>query len=158
MPFIDTKVTMKLSDSQKENLKAKLGKAISVMNKSETYLMVGILDGYDLFLGGKKLEKDFEKEIGIKTEDFPDYDYFFNILFNLGIYANVERFDLNNYKKYNSIDEAMDNGKFRIELYDDGQKDLLRKYLQKALTYDDESKKYYNVKDKADWILIWWKK
>lgn len=26
MPFIDTKVTMKLSDSQKENLKAKLGK------------------------------------------------------------------------------------------------------------------------------------
>lgn len=57
MPFIDTKVTMKLSDSQKENLKAKLGKAISVMNKSETYLMVGILDGYDLFLGGKKLEK-----------------------------------------------------------------------------------------------------
>ena len=59
MPFIDTKVTMKLSDSQKENLKAKLGKAISVMNKSETYLMVGILDGYDLFLGGKKLEKDF---------------------------------------------------------------------------------------------------
>ena len=57
MPFIDTKVTMKLSDSQKENLKTKLGKAISVMNKSETYLMVGILDGYDLFLGGKKLEK-----------------------------------------------------------------------------------------------------
>ena len=49
MPFIDTKVTMKLSDSQKENLKAKLGKAISVMNKSETYLMVGILDGYDLW-------------------------------------------------------------------------------------------------------------
>ena len=105
----------------------------------------------------KKLEKDFEKEIGIKTEDFPDYDYFFNILFNLGIYANVERFDLNNYKKYNSIDEAMDNGKFRIELYDDGQKDLLRKYLQKALTYDEESKKYYNVKDKAYWILIWCK-
>ena len=46
----------------------------------------------------KKIEKDFDKELGIKTEDFPDYNYFFNILFNLGIYANVERFDLNNYR------------------------------------------------------------
>lgn len=57
MPFIDSKITLKLSDQQKEDLKRELGKAISVMNKSENYLMVGILDGYDLFMGGKKLEK-----------------------------------------------------------------------------------------------------
>ena len=44
----------------------------------------------------KKIEKDFDRELGIKTEDFPDYNYFFNILFNMGIYANIERFDLNN--------------------------------------------------------------
>ena len=31
----------------------------------------------------KKIEKDFDEEIGIKTEDFPDYNYFFNILFNI---------------------------------------------------------------------------
>ena len=106
----------------------------------------------------KKIEKDFDKEIGIKTEDFPDYNYFFNILFNLGIYANVERFDLNNYREYDSIDDAIDNGKFRTDLYSDEEKELLRKYLERILTYDDETKKYYNVKDKADWILIWWKK
>ena len=52
----------------------------------------------------KKIEKDFEKELGKKTEDFPDYNYFFNILFNMGIYANVQRFDLNNYREYDSID------------------------------------------------------
>lgn len=57
MPFIDTKITMKLSDEQKLELKSELGKAISILNKSENYLMVGILDGYDLFMGGKKLEK-----------------------------------------------------------------------------------------------------
>ena len=56
----------------------------------------------------KKIEKDFDKEIGIKTEDFPDYNYFFNILFNMGIYANIERFDLNNYREYASIEEAME--------------------------------------------------
>ena len=104
----------------------------------------------------KKIEKDFDKELGIKTEDFPDYNYFFNILFNMGIYANVERFDLNNYREYDSIDEAMDNGKFRLDLYSDDEKEMLRDYLKRVFTY--KNGKYFNVKDKADWILFWWKK
>ena len=104
----------------------------------------------------KKIEKDFDKELGIKTEDFPDYNYFFNILFNMGIYANIERFDLNNYREYSSIEEAMDNGKFRLDLYSDDEKELLRSYLERILTFDNG--KYYNVKDKADWIMVWWKK
>ena len=106
----------------------------------------------------KKIEKDFDKEIGIKTEDFPDYNYFFNILFNMGIYANIERFDLNNYREYDSIEDAADNGKFRLDLYSDEQKEQLKEYLKRVLTFDEETGKYYNVKDKADWIMVWWKK
>ena len=106
----------------------------------------------------KKIEKDFDKELGIKTEDFPDYNYFFNILFNMGIYANVERFDLNNYREYESIEEAVDNGKFRLDLYSDEEKEKLKEYLERILTKDEETGKYYNVKDKADWIMVWWKK
>lgn len=106
----------------------------------------------------KKIEKDFDRELGIKTEDFPDYNYFFNILFNLGIYANIERFDLQNYREYDSIEQAMDNGKFRLDIYSDEEKELLKDYLKRTLTYDEKSKKYFNVKDKADWIMIWWKK
>lgn len=104
----------------------------------------------------KKIEKDFDEELGIKTEDFPDYNYFFNILFNMGIYANIERFDLQNYREYSSIEEAMDNGKFRLDLYSDSEKELLKDYLKRILTYDEESEKYYNIKDKVDWIIIWW--
>ena len=106
----------------------------------------------------KKIEKDFDREVNIKTEDFPDYNYFFNILFNMGIYANIERFDLNNYRKYDSIEDAMDNGKFRLDLYSGEEKKLLKEYLKRILSFDSETKKYYNTKDKADWILIWWKK
>lgn len=105
----------------------------------------------------KKIEKDLDKELGIKTEDFPDYNYFFNILFNMGIYANVERFDLNNYREYDSIDEAIDNGKFRLDLYSDEEKELLRKYLERILTKDEKTGKLYNINDKADWIMVWWK-
>ena len=57
MPFIDSRVTVKISDQQKEEIKAELGKLITTLNKSETYLMVGIEDSCDLWLGGKKLEK-----------------------------------------------------------------------------------------------------
>ena len=48
MPLIDSKITMKLSAQEKEEIKAELGKLISTLNKSETYLMVSIGDGYDL--------------------------------------------------------------------------------------------------------------
>ena len=54
--------------------------------------------------------------------------------------------------------KAMDNGKFRMDIYTDEQKQLLKAYLERILTYDSETKKYYNVKDKADWIMVWWKK
>ncbi len=106
----------------------------------------------------KKIERDFDLELGKQTEDFPDYNYFFNILFNMGIYANIQRFDLKNYREYESIEEAMDNGKFRLDLYSDKEKELLKDYLERILAYNDETKKFYNVKDKADWIMVWWKK
>ncbi|MDE6441667.1 MAG: hypothetical protein K2L12_02815 [Clostridia bacterium] len=57
MPFIDCKISQKLSSEQKEVLKTELGKAVSIIHKPESYLMVGICDGYDLYFAGKKLEK-----------------------------------------------------------------------------------------------------
>ena len=55
MPFIDCRITTKLTEEKKEQLKAELGRAIPLLHKSETYLMVGISDGYDLWMGGAKI-------------------------------------------------------------------------------------------------------
>ncbi len=57
MPFIDSKITVPVAPEVKEELKSELGKLITTLHKSETYLMVGIEDSYDLWLGGKKLDK-----------------------------------------------------------------------------------------------------
>ena len=57
MPFIDSKIAGKVSDAQKENIKTRFGKAVGLLNKSEAYLMVGFEDNYDLYMGGKKLDK-----------------------------------------------------------------------------------------------------
>lgn len=57
MPFIDSKVTVEMTEEKKEAVKADLGKAIELLNKTESFLMVGFEDDYDLYLGGKKLDK-----------------------------------------------------------------------------------------------------
>lgn len=54
MPYIDVKLPTKLDGSQKDTLKARLGNAVSILNKSECYFMVGIDDCYTLYFGGKK--------------------------------------------------------------------------------------------------------
>lgn len=57
MPFIDCRVTQKLTDAQKEKLKTAFGKSVSLLHKPESYLMVGITDDYSLCFAGEKLEK-----------------------------------------------------------------------------------------------------
>ena len=109
---------------------------------------------YDVVLASRSLNE----YIGKENKPFPEYNYMFNILYNMGIYANIERLDIKAYREYSSIEEAMDNGKFRLDLLNDDEKAQLRKYLNEILKKDSETGKLYNEKDKADWILIWWKK
>lgn len=57
MPFVDAKITVPVSNAEREAIKSGLGQAISAFGKGESYLMVGIDDDYSLWLGGKKLDK-----------------------------------------------------------------------------------------------------
>lgn len=57
MPFIDSKVTVPVPQEKKDVLTAEFGKAMSIISKPESFLMVGFEDNYDLYMGGKKLEK-----------------------------------------------------------------------------------------------------
>lgn len=55
MPFIQSKVSVSLTDTQKENIKSKLGKAISLIpGKSEQWLMVEIKDNCCLYFQGNQ--------------------------------------------------------------------------------------------------------
>ena len=57
MPFIDSKISVAVAPEKKEIIKAEFGRLMSVLGKSESYLMVGMEDNYDLWMGGTKLEK-----------------------------------------------------------------------------------------------------
>lgn len=75
MPFIDSKITVPVPAEKKEKIKSELGKAITTLYKTETYLMVGIEDNYDLWLAGKKLEKGAYVSVSLYGSVAPtDYD------------------------------------------------------------------------------------
>lgn len=57
MPFIDSKITSKVSHEKRELIKAELGQAVSILSKPESFLMVGFDDEYCLYMGGNELEK-----------------------------------------------------------------------------------------------------
>ena len=57
MPMIEAKVSVQLPVEKRDVLKAEFGKAISIIGKPESYLMINLVDGQDLYFGGKKLEK-----------------------------------------------------------------------------------------------------
>lgn len=53
MPFINTKVTAEITEEKEARLKAELGKAISLLGKSENYLMFGFEDNCRMWFGGE---------------------------------------------------------------------------------------------------------
>ena len=95
MPYIAVNTSQKLSDAQKEKIKAELGRLIAIIpTKAEAYLMVDFSDGRTFYKAGQKVEgafidlrlfhkSDFEpkkkfteealemlsSELGIKTEN-----------------------------------------------------------------------------------------
>ncbi len=53
MPFIDSKVSVKLTEEQKKELKSRLGQAIALIpGKSESWLMVNLEDGQNMYFRG----------------------------------------------------------------------------------------------------------
>ncbi|MDR3593493.1 phenylpyruvate tautomerase MIF-related protein [Clostridium sp.] len=66
MPFIGSKVSVKISKEKEEIIKNKLGKAIELIpGKSETFLMIGFEDEHSLYFAGEKLEKGAFVEVKI---------------------------------------------------------------------------------------------
>ena len=66
MPYINSTLTLKLTDKMTETLKSKLGEIISeIPGKSEEWLMVGFKDDHTLFFRGDKKETAAFVEIKI---------------------------------------------------------------------------------------------
>lgn len=72
MPFINSKISTPLTISQEDELKARLGKAISIIpGKSESWLMVGFEPEYKLYFKGNNKEPMAMIEVSVFGNENP---------------------------------------------------------------------------------------
>ena len=57
MPMINSKVTVSLPQEKRDILKAELGKAVAILGKPESYLMLGFEDIMTFILAEKNSKK-----------------------------------------------------------------------------------------------------
>jgi phenylpyruvate tautomerase PptA (4-oxalocrotonate tautomerase family) len=72
MPFIDSKVSVSISDAQEQELKSRLGQAISLIpGKSEAWLMTGFQDNYHLYFRGDNSQPTAFVEVKVFGKENP---------------------------------------------------------------------------------------
>ena len=57
MPFINTKFSGEITQTQQDEIKTALGKAVSILGKSESWLMTGFEQNCALYFKGEKSPK-----------------------------------------------------------------------------------------------------
>ena len=131
------------------NIKKELEKINELANKRVYITLWGSTN--------REFENEAAELIGRKFHQHPDYIYVYNILHQLGIYANVEMLGCKSRSYYSSIDEAMDRLRWRIGSLNEGEEAILKKYLEENLIKSEGSQFKFPY-DKPDWVLISWKK
>lgn len=72
MPFIDSKVSVAISEAQEKELKTRLGQAISLIpGKSESWLMTGFEDNYHLYFRGDNSQPTAFIEVKVFGQENP---------------------------------------------------------------------------------------
>ena len=113
---------------------------------------------YIFIVAGRRDEKDgsslwslFNRE---KTCPSPDHIYLYNILHQLGIYANVEIMDANHNMRFPGLDAAVQHYKEWMDVSGDDE-ERLRLYLSENLVEEDGE---FWLRHKLRTAMIWWRK
>ncbi|HOO55054.1 MAG TPA: class I SAM-dependent methyltransferase [Methanothrix sp.] len=121
---------------------------------------------YIFTAAGKWFFDGFEEELWERVYDRPprrggglrsDYMLLYNILHDMGIYANVEIRDAEHVQRYGSLDEAVERWKARREISEENEP-LLREYLAKNLTEDGDNGGGLTFRRRTKSAMIWWPK
>jgi len=99
---------------------------------------------------------DAYKAIGRDCKRHPPYIYMLNMLYQMGIRANLEILESKITMRYDSIDEGMEDVQWRTDPFTDDEKIKLRKFLEDTFAGQQDRPLTYN--GYSLWALIWWKK
>ncbi len=103
-----------------------------------------------------KHENDASKIINREYPKYPSYMYVYNILYKMGITANVEKLCCETLNIYEDIGEVIDRYRWKMGGLTADEELLLSKHFKETLITNEEGY-LENHEESSDWILIWWK-
>lgn len=109
--------------------------------------------------------QDFEKKLcsvmGAEYHQHPDYMYVCNMLYQLGIYANVEILNCESRPMYCDLEDAVDRCSWKLgwntKKIEDEEKEKLENFLKTNAIKKENGTLDYPTNN-PNWVLIWWKK
>lgn len=123
--------------------------------KKAVYLVYPTKDGH---LYDKKLCEYLGKNYySITSTSFPGFIYIYNILYQIGIDANVEFINCKRTAYFRSIDDALSDFEWRIGEFTQDDKEKAKLFLENELIEEDGIFKFKD-ESKTKWVVIWWKK
>ncbi len=87
---------------------------------------------------------------------YPSYIYVCNMLYKMGITANVEKLCCDTLNIYEDMDEVIDRYRWKMGGLTHDEEVLLRNHFNQTLVTNEEGY-LENPEESSDWILIWWK-
>ncbi|MDD4588282.1 MAG: class I SAM-dependent methyltransferase, partial [Heliobacteriaceae bacterium] len=93
--------------------------------------------------------------LGKPNKDTPDYIYFYNVLHQMGIRANIEHLECHSRLIYTSLDDAMESCKLSIGPLEEKDEQAARDYLNRTLLRI-ENGMLEAPGNRPVWSLIWW--
>jgi len=85
----------------------------------------------------------------------PDYIYIVNLLYQMGIYCNVEIWEYEFKQRFSNLDEAVDEWKSNLEINTLEATKIIREYLSERLVREEGD---YWAKNNQKVAMIWWEK
>ena len=107
--------------------------------------------GNDLF------RRELYGTIGMGYHELPGYIYVYNMLYQMGIFANVDFIECESKERYLDINKAIDIWRWRLGHLSNEGEEKLRNYLSENLA-EMQNGMLDTPNEKLRWALIWWKK
>lgn len=107
--------------------------------------------------GDGPMDRKTIEALGRRFQKGPDYIYVFNLLHQLGIYANLQILRTEEERTFGSPQEAQDFYRVLIDELGPGEDERLRVYLSENLV-PKGGRWVLRDKHALNWALIWWEK
>jgi SAM-dependent methyltransferase len=95
--------------------------------------------------------------VGRELHAGPDYIYNYNLLYRMGIYANINFIIEDNHKTYRNHGEAIDSVRWMLDDITSEEEKKLEDYFDRHLIFS-EGRWVMDCRKTVRWAVIWWDK